>query len=147
MIEFNQRYSTEKGMRSVIKFEVNQSTVATNFLDVTIALKNNKLQTTLYSKPTDAHLYLNKSSNHPKHVTRNLPKGQFIRIRRICSETTEYIRNCNILSKYLLKRGYSEKLLQGTMKEVLAMKREDLLCDKQKEKNLHSTIWCSNHRQ
>ena len=143
-IEFNQNYSTEKGMRSVIKFEVNQSTVETNFLDVTIALKNNKLQTTLYSKPTDAHIYLNKSSNHPKHVTRNLPKGQFIRIRRICSETTEYIRNVNILSKYLLKRGYSEKLLQRTMKDVLEMKREDLLRDKPKEKRDPNVIFVSD---
>ena len=126
-ISYTQNYSKEKCMKSNISFEVNQSTVRTNFLDVSIGIKDNQLATTLYSKPTDAHLYLNKTSNHPRHVTKNLPKGQFIRIRRICSEFSEYIKNSTTLSKYLTKRGYSEKYLQTIMKEVSGISREDLL--------------------
>ena len=81
-----QTYSKANGMRSNITFEVNKSINKVNFLDVCVELKANKLITSLYSKPTDSHLYLNYSSNHPKHVLKNLPKGQFIRIRRIRSE-------------------------------------------------------------
>ena len=143
-ISYNQNYSKESGMKSNINFEVNKSTVRANFLDVSVEIKDNVLNTTLYSKPTDAHLYLNKSSNHPRHVLRNLPKGQFIRIRRICSDSSEYIRNSNTLCKFFIKRGYSEKSLQAMVKEVSEIKRDDLLQDKPKEKKDPNTIFVSD---
>ena len=89
-IEHAQKFSEDKKMRSVIKFEVNKSTTTENFLDVAVSLKDQKLQSNLYSKPTNVFLYLNKTSNHPRHVTNNIPKGQFIRVRRICSEKADY---------------------------------------------------------
>ena len=143
-LTYVQTYSKEKHMKSKITFEVNQSTVRTNFLDVTVEIKDKKLETTVYSKPTDAHLYLNSTSNHPRHVTRNLPKGQLIRIRRICSEFSEFIKNSNILCKFLVKRGYSEKSLQAMVKEVAEIKREDLLQDKKKEKKDPNSIFVSD---
>ena len=73
-IVYNQNFSDNSNMLSNIKFEVNKSTNTVNFLDVSVTIKDNKLDTTLYSKPTDAHLYLNTASNHPKHVVRNLPR-------------------------------------------------------------------------
>ena len=42
-ISYNQNYSNEKGMRSNIKFEVNQSTVKVNFLDDSIKMQDNVL--------------------------------------------------------------------------------------------------------
>ena len=74
-IEHAQQFSECQKMRSVIKFEVNKSTTSVNFLDVIVSLKEGKLYSNLYSKPTDAFLYLNKASNHPRHVTNNIPKG------------------------------------------------------------------------
>ena len=131
-------------MRSNIKFEVNKSTDRVNFLDVSVEIKENVLKTTLFSKPTDAHLYLNKSSNHPRHVLKNLPKGQFIRIRRICSDLSEYIKNSDILCNFFIKRGYSEKVLRATIKEVCSIKRQDLLQDRPKEKRDPQTIFVSD---
>ena len=143
-ITHNQNFSKQKKMKSNISFEVNQSTVKANFLDVSVELKDGVLATTLYSKPTDAHLYLNKSSNHPQHVTKNLPKGQLIRIRRICSELSEYTRNSNIMCNALIKRGYSERYLQSMVKEVSRINREDLLQDKPKEKKDPNLIFVSD---
>ena len=143
-IDYTQNFSKQRNMKSDIRFEVNQSTLSTNFLDVTVNLVAGILTTTLYSKPTDAHLYLNKKSNHPRHVIKNLPKGQLIRIRRICTESSEYIKNSDIMCKSLIKRGYSEKHLQSVVKDVLAMDREELLQDKQKEKKDPNTIFVSD---
>ena len=56
-INFAQDYSKNTNMESNIKFEVN-STSSVNFLDVTVRNNNGNLVTTLYTKPTDAHLYL-----------------------------------------------------------------------------------------
>ena len=55
-------------MKSKIKFEIHLSTNEVHFLDVTISLKHGKLRTTLFTKPTDSHFYLNTSSCHPSHV-------------------------------------------------------------------------------
>ena len=67
-ISFTQNYSKSKNMKSKIKFEIHLSTNEVHFLDVTISLKHGKLRTTLFTKPTDSHFYLNTSSCHPSHV-------------------------------------------------------------------------------
>ena len=72
-------------MKSKIKFEIHVSTNEVLFLNVTVSLKHGKLKATLFTKPTDSHFYPNTSSCHPSHVLKNKPKGQFIRLRRICS--------------------------------------------------------------
>ena len=115
-------------MKSKIKFEVSQSTEQVNFLDLRVILKGTSLETSLFSKATDAHMYLNTTSNHPKHVIKNIPRGQFIRIRRICSRITEYRRNSQTLSNFLTKRGYdNRKILSRTIEEVALLNRDDLL--------------------
>lgn len=131
-IEHAQKYSENQNMKSTIKFEVNKSTAAVNFLDVTVSLKDQKLQSNLYSKPTDAFLYLNKASSHPRHVTNNIPKGQFIRIRRICSEKADYFSNCNRLCAFFVKRGYDSRFLNKIVGEVSKLDRDSLLEDREK---------------
>ena len=78
-------------MKSKIKFEIQLSTNKLHFLDVTVSLKHGKFKTTLYTKPTDSHFHLNTSSCHPSHVLKNIPKGQFIRLRRTCSRKSNYL--------------------------------------------------------
>ena len=107
-IQHNQNFSTVQKMRSDIRFEVNKSTNQVEFLDVKVILDDGSLKTDLYTKPTDAFLYLNKTSDHPSHVTKNIPKGQFIRIRRICSEKADYFVNCEIISSSFIKRSYKQ---------------------------------------
>ena len=74
-ISFTQNYSKFKNMKSKIKSEIHFSTNQVHFLDVTVSLKLGKLRTTLFTKPTDSHFYLNISYCHPSHVLKNIPKG------------------------------------------------------------------------
>ena len=74
VLVFCQKYSKTKNMKSVIKFEVSHSTKTINFLDVCITLNQQTLLTTVFSKPADAHIYLNPKSCHPEHI-RNIPKS------------------------------------------------------------------------
>ena len=63
-----------------IKFTSEISDTAVNFLDVTVKKDNTgKIHTLLYTKPTDAHLYLHYSSFHPKHQKKSLPYSQALR--------------------------------------------------------------------
>ena len=143
-IQFTQSFSESKEMKSSIKFEVNISPVEVNFLDVRIKLKDGLLSTSLYTKPTDAFLYLNTSSNHPKHVKANIPKGQFIRVRRICSQNDEFLSNCATLSSFFEKRGYKPEGLKKTIQEVTKIPREKLLEETEKIKRDPQLIFVCN---
>jgi len=48
------------------------------------------IQTDVYSKPTNRHLYLPPSSAHPKHLFKAIPFGVASRLRRNCSEENSY---------------------------------------------------------
>ena len=108
------------------KKSVHQSTESINFLDVNITLTNGRLSTSLYFKPTDSHLYLDNSSCHPEHEIKNIPKGQFLRLRRICSDITDFIRECNRYIAYFIARGYDKDKLYETSREVLRLDRNSL---------------------
>ena len=80
---FTKNHSKSKNMKSKIKLKIYLSSNEVHFPDVTVSLKYRKLRT-LFAKPTDSHFYLNISSCNPSHALRNIPKGQFIRLQRIC---------------------------------------------------------------
>ena len=139
-IDFAQTYSQKKKMKSTIKFEVNFSEKSVHFLDITVSLMNGLLETTLYTKPTDGHMYLNRSSCHPRHVIKNIPKGQFIRIRRICSQKSEYFRHGRVLISHFVKHGYSESKLKEVLKLVSDIPRESLLVESQSQNEESNAI-------
>ena len=140
-VEFAQNYSVSKNMKSTIKYEVNQSTNQVNFLDVTIKLCSGVLSTSIYSKPTDAHIYLNPTSSHPSHVIKNIPKGQFTRLRRICSDTLDFIEQSRRYMQYFIDQGYNKEELLHQMHEVTKMSRDDLLQPKQQKQKDPSMIF------
>ena len=49
-----------------------------NVSDVILHLVDGFIQSDVYSKPTDSHLYLSRSSAHPKHVFRAIPFLQIV---------------------------------------------------------------------
>ena len=106
--------------------EVNSTTVS--FLDVSIT-KNNQgeIHTSLYSKPTDAHLYLHYASYHPKHQKRNIPYSQAIRPRRICSSIETFHEACNKLKNNLRNRGCPTQLIEQAIQKAANTNRQDLL--------------------
>ena len=116
-----------------IKFTADYSTKKVNFLDVEITFKGTKLHTDLYTKPTDTHQYLEASSCHPAHCKRSIAYSQALRLNRICSDNTSFDKRCNELEAWLVKRGYSEKLVRSKVLQARGHKRNELL---DKEKNI-----------
>ena len=62
------------------------------FLDIKISIEGNGLCTSVYYKPTDSHSYLLYSSSHPPHVKNAIPFSQFLRLRRSCSDNSDFFR-------------------------------------------------------
>ena len=56
------------------------------FLDTLCHIKEGKIVTDLYKKPTDRNQYLLTDSCHPAEVTNNIPLSLAMRIVRICTE-------------------------------------------------------------
>ena len=77
-------------IHDTIKFTYETSEETINFLDVQVS-KNGEggLNTDLYTKPTDAHAYLQYESCHPPHIKKSLPYSQAIRLCRICNKQDE----------------------------------------------------------
>ena len=72
-----------------IKIELRYCYTQIEFLDTLVRLKDGRLETDLYSKPTDRHLYLQSKSNHPPHTKKAVPYVLGIRIRRICQNEVD----------------------------------------------------------
>ena len=137
-LAFCQKYSETKNTKSAIKFEISQSSKTINFLDVCITINQQTLSTTVFSKHTDAHIYL-------EHVIRNIPKSQFLRLRKICSDTSDYIKKSDGYLNFFIKRDYDGSKLKMLAKEMLAKTRDELLPQKNKrnqnEKTIMVTTW------
>ena len=56
-----------------IKFTADRSYSSVNFLDVKVIMKDGKIITDLYVKPTETHQYLDSSSCHPYHCKKSIP--------------------------------------------------------------------------
>lgn len=70
------------------------------------------LSNTIHFKETNTFQFLHANSYHPKHIIKNLPKAQFIRVKRLTNSHLDYKRNCNIISRALEKRGYKKPALK-----------------------------------
>ena len=118
-----------------IKVEIEISNQQIAFLDVLVYKHEGSLATTIYTKPTDKHMYLDQQSNHPMSTKNAIPYGLCIRAKRICSTPGEYQRNKNYIINNLHKRGYSKGHLTKVTKRVDHMDREDVLNYRKKERS------------
>ena len=117
-LDFVNSYAERRNMSSNIKFKNVYSDTSVSFLDTVVKIQNGALSTDLYNKPTSAHDYLHRSSYHPQHLIRAIPKSQFIRIRRICSLKSDYKRHAESYIKHFKARGYKEPYLRKISEEV-----------------------------
>lgn len=127
-----------------IKFTVAISDVANHFLDTTVLLDDNGIiSTTVYTKPTDAHMYLHFQSCHPSHQKRGSPYSQLLRIKRICSKETDFLHNAKRLLQNYSQRGYPDHLLSEALDKALSVTRDSLLETKEKDNSQSETpLFC-----
>jgi hypothetical protein len=63
--------------------------MSVNFLDETITNEDGHLRTSVYHKPTTEPYILPYTSDHPRHVHRNIPYAALLRAGRICSHVDD----------------------------------------------------------
>ena len=110
-----------------IKFTTEYSKEEVNFLDLNIKSIDGELKTDLFVKPTDTHQFLDPTSSHPYHCKKGIPYSQALRLNRICSDNTNFDKRCNDLEKWLMERGYNEKMVRNQILRAREHSRNDLL--------------------
>ena len=110
-----------------IKFEANISESQINFLDVKVMLSNNAITTTLYTKETDTLSYLDYSSCHPTSCKKSIPYSQFLRLKRICSDTDDFVIQSRKLAESFHRANYPDNIIQDGFNKAYLLKREELI--------------------
>ena len=103
-----------------------------HFLDLLISIVNNRMETTVYSKPTDTHLYLNANSSHPKSQILGIAKGVALKLRPICSRDVDFWEKSRIYMKYPTDCGHDSAYVNRAFGVVGAMTREEARTSRRK---------------
>ncbi|XP_077117028.1 protocadherin gamma-B1-like [Ranitomeya variabilis] len=88
---------------------------------------NGDLVTSNYKKPTATNALLHWTSHHPEHLKRGIPKGQYLRIRRNCSDDAIFESQAQELRRNFRDRGYPSKILSRAYHEARSRDRPSLL--------------------
>lgn len=110
-----------------IKFTEEISELKVHFLDVWIIKEGLELHSDLFVKPTDSNMTLHFLSAHPKHCKEGKPYGQFLRLRRICTEKETFLKRAVVKAKQFLEPGYPRSLLLKDLIRAAHNQRTDLL--------------------
>ena len=129
------------GCHESIKFTDEKSTTQVHFLDTTVIFKDNGITTDLYTKPTDTHNYLRYDSAHNPSVTKGLPYGQFLRLRRICQTNDMYNKHANEMIVDFTRQGYPINLLQRAKEKAMDKDRDALLTQEQAKKDYEDKLF------
>jgi hypothetical protein len=108
-----------------IKFacDFNITKQSTTYLDTTVSLYRDAINTDLYRKPTDRVQYLLPSSCHPNHIFANVPFSLALRILRICSTKAALDERLTEVSRMLLSRNYNKNVVKNALSKVRDMDR------------------------
>ena len=97
------------------------------FLDTLCTIKEGKIETDLYRKPTYQNQYLLTNSCHPTEVISNIPYSLGLRIIRTCGETESKDLRLKEPKEMLVARKYPIHLIDSAISTARLVSREQSL--------------------
>ena len=119
------RTSINCTLNSTLKFTYEKSKETINFLDVVIKIKEGRIITGLYCKPTNGHQYLYYDSCHADHIKRLIIVSETLRLKRICFEKNDLNVHVEDLKIWFRKRGYPDYLIKEQVERALRVTPSD----------------------
>ena len=110
-----------------IRFTSDISETEISFLDLTIYIEQSILYTRIYTKPTDRHMYLNYFSEHPMSLKKSIPYSQFLRLKKIHSETQFLLESQIHMYLFFRWREYPHDIILKAWTDTNKFTREQLL--------------------
>ena len=124
LLEFTQYINS---LYPTIKFTLVHSPTSLDVLDLTLSFVEGFIQTDIYSKPTDNHIYLLRNSAHPAHCSKAIPYGVATRVRRNCSTSEAFEKRSHEYQSYLINRGYNPSQVKQQFEKAKSISRKNLL--------------------
>ena len=131
--ELNQFITAANSFYPALKYTWEICDTSLAFLDIKVSVEGNGLYTSLHYKPTDSHSYLLYSSSHPSHVKNSIPYSQFLRLRRLCSEDSDFSLKSEEMCEFFDKRGYPASVVETGHHRAQQIDRQSALQTSQKE--------------
>ena len=82
-----------------------------------------------------SHSFLLYSWSHPSHVKNSIPYSQFLRLRRLCSDDSDFPSKSEEMCKFFEKRGYPISVVEAGHHRAQQFDRQSALQTSQKDKN------------
>ncbi|XP_073435710.1 uncharacterized protein [Dendrobates tinctorius] len=130
-----------------IKLSFNVSTEKIEFLDLQLSVdQKGNIHSIIFRKKTSTNSVLHARSAHPKHTIRAIPKGQFIRARRICDTDEEFEVQAKDITSRFLNREYNHSDIDRGYQQVKNMDHNTLLQGRQlRKEDSRLRIITNNH--
>lgn len=128
--------TNDRGIRFV--YEMSQEKF--NVLDLTISKDGDAFKTILFFKKTDRNAFIPIGSCHHDSWLKSILKNQFIRMRRNCTDVSDYRTQAGIILSRLEEKGYDKDSLVRVMEQVETMDRATLLNEAPREDNKGPTL-------
>lgn len=134
----------EKAQERDINIKINPIIAeSVHFLDVTITNENGQLRTSIYHKPSSDPYYLPYTSDHPRHIHRNIPYNALLRAARLCSNVYDFQTERLRIDLTLLLNGYPPHFISNQFLRFFQVNKVDLLIrtiSQQAYENLHRNL-------
>ena len=86
-----------------------------DFLDVSITNENGRLKTSVYHKSAAEPYILPFTSDHPRHIHRNIHYAALLRATRLCSNVEDFHAECTRSDVSLLLNDYPPTFISNGM--------------------------------
>lgn len=93
-----------------------------SFLDITLYGTDDHI-----GKEINTHTYLHHQFSHPSHWKTGLPRSQLLRLRRLCSEDSNFLEEVGEMVFFFEQRWYLPALLQNDLHAIRRTDQTDVL--------------------
>lgn len=143
LLEFH-KYVNSINPNIKLTLEYSQTEIA--FLDLLISKEENgDLHTSIFRKSTDRNTILRADSFHSQHLIKNIPYGQFLRLKRICDTQEDYQTKSVDMAKRFEERGYKTEVVRQAQRRANQCNRNDLLVKRHKPKSNHQVYFSTRY--
>lgn len=87
----------------VLQYEAGKTEI--HFLDLKLQLVDGDIIRSTYFKETDRNGFISTNSCHHGAWLRSVPRSQFLRLRRNCTNQDDFLQEASILKKRFLEKG------------------------------------------
>ena len=101
----------------------------------------------MHYKPTDSHSYLPHSSSHPAHVKNSIPFSQFLRLRLLCSNDTDFSEKAEEMCQFFKTRGYPDTVIYNSKHRAQSVHPQSAQLSSHKKQDERIPLTLTFHRQ